>query len=631
VQTTVTGWSRREKLLATGVAAALALVALWQTLGWTWAAYVAAAITLTSALGSLAIRIMQGKIEAQQETAQLDRRLRVPIKQLSDIVPTRIGVDRAAQELLPGGENPQYLPRAVDDDLRKSIRNAVSGEGLWLIVVCGPSKVGKSRTLFEALLACHEEGPSLWLIAPRDGTAVKSLLEPGQAPSFRGTPVLWLNDIEPFLTQGVSLETLSEWHERIGGIVVASYGGKGSERVKEIATSEITALSDVLLGHARQVLLEKTSASELLGLPVSLSASQRQMIEAHGLAAAMVAAPALERKLTTEKHAIGEDPSPEGAAIVYATIDWARCGRTDPISNDGLRELWKEYLPVGTASSDETFEAGLAWALRRVAGTIALLYEPGGYEAYDYIVRFVSNQHNVRAPTERAWEQALHMAEPRQAFVVGVRAYRYDRGADALRAWQIASVAVDAGVAGAANMNLGVLLEEQGDKTGAKAAYQRADERGDADGACNLGGLLNEQGDKTGAEAAWRRADERGHPGGACNLGVLLDEQGDKTGAEAAWRRADERGDAGGAYNLGLLLDEQGDKTGAEAAWLRADERGHADSACNLGLLLKEQGDKTGAEAALRRAAQSDDDQVAARANAALMTFKPRQPTRDNS
>jgi hypothetical protein len=46
----------------------------------------------------------------------------------------------------------------------------------------------------------------------------------------------------------------------------------------------------------------------------------------------------------------------------------------------------------------------------------------------------------------------------------------------------------------------------------AEAAFGRADERGDADGAVNLGMLLEARGDIPGATAAYRRAYERGHP-----------------------------------------------------------------------------------------------------------------------
>ncbi|MGH2892125.1 MAG: hypothetical protein ACRDPM_02485, partial [Solirubrobacteraceae bacterium] len=50
-------------------------------------------------------------------------------------------------------------------------------------------------------------------------------------------------------------------------------------------------------------------------------------------------------------------------------------------------------------------------------------------------------------------------------------------------------------------------------------------------------------------------------------------------GAEAAYRRADERGDTNGAFNLGVLLEERSDLAGAEMAYRRAGERGDAEVA----------------------------------------------------
>ncbi len=127
--------------------------------------------------------------------------------------------------------------------------------------------------------------------------------------------------------------------------------------------------------------------------------------------------------------------------------------------------------------------------------------------------------------------------------------------------------------------NLGVLLEQRGDREGALAAYRRADRRGDINGTFNLGSLLAEMGDLEGARAALERADERGDAGAASNLGVLLEQQGDIDGAFAAYGRADERGDGAGALNLGLLLARRGDVAGARAAYQRAAERGDEDVA----------------------------------------------------
>ena len=57
----------------------------------------------------------------------------------------------------------------------------------------------------------------------------------------------------------------------------------------------------------------------------------------------------------------------------------------------------------------------------------------------------------------------------------------------------------------------------------------------------------------------------------------MLVEINDLAGAEAAFRRADQRGDAEGAFILGELLAQRNDLPGAEAAYLRAYQRGYGE------------------------------------------------------
>ncbi|MDB5064078.1 MAG: Tetratricopeptide repeat protein, partial [Chloroflexi bacterium] len=115
-------------------------------------------------------------------------------------------------------------------------------------------------------------------------------------------------------------------------------------------------------------------------------------------------------------------------------------------------------------------------------------------------------------------------------------------------------------------------------------------------------------------------------PQAARNLGVLLAEQGDVEGARAAFQQAIASGHPDeaprAARNLGLLLAEQGDVEGARAAFQQAIASGHPDeaprAARNLGLLLAEQGDREGARAALRQAIASGHPDEAPRAARSL-------------
>jgi TPR repeat protein len=71
--------------------------------------------------------------------------------------------------------------------------------------------------------------------------------------------------------------------------------------------------------------------------------------------------------------------------------------------------------------------------------------------------------------------------------------------------------------------------------------------------------------------------------------GALRNADSPVVGAEAAFRRADERGDADGAFKLGLLFEGRGDLVGAEAAFRRAEERGHSDALEKLSTVVTDQ------------------------------------------
>jgi hypothetical protein len=203
-----------------------------------------------------------------------------------------------AQSVLPGGEHPTYLPRGVDAAVRKGILAAIEGRGRWLVVMQGPSKVGTSRTLFEGLAA----DAKIQVVAPINGEAVKSLLVPGQSPRWTpGPKALWLDDLEPFLNDGVTWQTLREWHAgaRTGSprIVLATYGG---ERQRTHSR-----LDDSRSGHDRRRdvartgdPLAATSPSEEANLPDAAIDADRAAIRQSGLAAFLVAGPALERNCT---------------------------------------------------------------------------------------------------------------------------------------------------------------------------------------------------------------------------------------------------------------------------------------------------------------------------------------------
>ncbi len=471
---TLGAWTRREAVLVSWLTAAAALAGLSVPLGVPWLAVAGGIAAAVGGLVRLVIGEQRVRLEGRRERAEWARWLRVPVAPIGGVDPTLIGVDPAAQTVLAGDVLPEYVEREVDATLRDAVAAALDGRGRWLVVVVGGSKVGKSRALFEALLQCARAG-ELELVAPVDGDALRSLLNPGQSPRAGAAhAVLWLDDLEPFLNQGVTLQTLREWQTSgPGRIVTATYGGKGSELIAGTTTGGLTTIAADVLQHAREIPLRPTTADELAPLRAKLSDAEFEAVQRHGLAAYLVAAPALERKLTTGRHAPGQDPCPEGVAVVYAAVDWARCGRTDPISHETLHQLWPTHLPAGSPDTDDGFDTGVVWALRPVAATIALLQRAGSsYEAYDYVIRLVRDKPGAEPPRDPAWVAAIETATVAEASSVAVAAYSHSRLTDAATAFTRARDSSIDEVAAIAGYNLGVVLGELGRSAEAVTAYE---------------------------------------------------------------------------------------------------------------------------------------------------------------
>lgn len=219
-------WARREAVLVSALAAGVAIAALAAPLGVGWLTIAGAIVAAAGALARLGVAVRRTQLEGERERIELGRLLRIDVAPIGEVDPTLIGIDRAEQTILPGGAVPDYVQRAADDQLQEAVAAALDGSGRWMIVVEGPSKVGKSRSLFQALREAAQASP-LQLVAPMTAEALRSLLTPGQGLRVAsGAAVLWLDDLEPFLNQGTTLHTLREWHAAgPARIVAGTYGG----------------------------------------------------------------------------------------------------------------------------------------------------------------------------------------------------------------------------------------------------------------------------------------------------------------------------------------------------------------------------------------------------------------------
>ncbi len=458
------------------------------------------------------------------------------------------GIDVA---VLPAGERWQYITRDFDHSLRQAVRAALSKEGSPLVMLIGESKSGKTRAAFQAL--AWQELKDAYLVVPRDGSCVERLLRAGALPSSWAPLVIWLDDIERYASadaSGFHDGTLRNLKCDRPVVVLATAEGRRARSKTKMLEQPV----EQLISMAATIDVKtKLSDDELSRAEQAYGRRLVQDIEQIGIGRRMVAMSELKGKLMSQ-----HEHWREGMAVLRAAIDWRRAGVSRWLTIEDLDMLYRNYLPDDLDPNPELFAAGLLWAREPLPNSeISLLRRVAngreGYEPYDLAVRIASEE--WPSIDERASAHIARLADPPDCFQMATAAYDGGDKALALRLLERAENSEDRRLAATSAFNTAIILAEDGDLSGAEAAYRRADQRGSLRAAFNLGQTLKMSGDLKGAETAFRRADERGSPEGAVNLGILLENRGDLAGAAAAYGRADARGSRKGAENLRSLFD----------------------------------------------------------------------------
>jgi len=367
----------------------------------------------------------------------------------------------------------RYVKRDVDDELRESLSRE------WFILVRGPAKAGKSRTLLETLSGRYADYP---IAVPSQRAreeptslsevcAVKPPLFP-LSNDVLDPAILWLDDLEEFLRSGaLTLRTLAEWRKASGqGMVLAT-----------IRTSEMAALRELeqrSAGGENQVLgkrigdvLDRACVVDLkLTLSDEEQARAQESYPGHdlsaGIGAGLIDAPRLIDRLR-----MAEAANNMGWALVWSAIDWRRTGATRPPSEEDLVALAGCY-PVGPGYvRDGTIDAGLTFALDPSQSGSALLQEApsGGYLVHDYVIERIDELANdaTGAPAipGRVWHLVIERIAPDEGIGVAATALsgrHGDRTDVAVAALERALSAEAVETRLNAVLNLADLLEHQG-------------------------------------------------------------------------------------------------------------------------------------------------------------------------
>jgi TPR repeat protein len=517
------------------------------------------------------------------------------LPRVDELDPYRLGVTASAfGNADTYGQHDQYVCRIADEQLAMALRPG------RLVIVVGPSKVGKTRTAFEAL-RIHDDWSHAFLATPvaRPRSALERLA--GHIISGRDPLVIWLDDLHRFLPPSgkLSQATVSRLLDRPGPtVLLATLRSEQRERLRSDEgqlSREVRVVFDnatsIQLGSTRDDLGEQARASG--AYPLLRSQSE-------GLAEVLAGAPELLRRY---RDAAANDPLLY--ALVETGVDWSRCGLLRPIPESDLLVIAGETLEERRADLDADNDQ-LVKALREArkgmaaGGQVALLRSyrlpdgTRGYEAFDYLVAADDGQGNerVRPVAEATWRRFLDLATDEDATSIGYAAF--DRRNIPIAVVGLRRAARAGDIQAQANLGVIPLMLDPPDDEEARTWATKAAQAGDSEGRYGLGILLLrlDPPDLEGARNWWTQAARADHTLAQFALGGLLLDRLDPPElleAHMWWTRAAQAGLPAAQYKLGMLMAERFDPPDLEGArtwYTRAAEAGMTDAQFALGLLL---------------------------------------------
>lgn len=545
-----------------------------------------------------------------------------PLRRVAESDPYRLGIFHSTiadchQHL---GRSAPYVARAHDDVLDASLRAHQP-----FVLLVGPSKAGKSRSAFEALLRTH---PDHWIIAPLApsvgtlvGTHTGSLnelahLEPPTEVDPPG-PILWLDNAEQYLRSGhLSVATLHRMQIAYPGLVtIATITERELERLSPETEYGVAAV----LRAATQLRLESgLTEDERIGAVDLYGEIGSEPQFASAMGEYFAAADQL-----IHKYRSGREIDPFGVALVRAAADWRRSGMSRAIPEKLLRRIATDYVQERTINveiTDGTFISSLRWALAPVESSAALLVaessnDERSYGVFDFVEEWVAG--HEPPVTETTWQTVESHVRPEDGFSVGLSAWSAKKNRVARSAWTVTAGAPEQPTARGASLNLGLLLLAEGYRAAARALLERAitgpEDEVSVLAFYNMGALLEEEGDLDSALTAYQAAQKGEGKVGALakqSLARILHGRGDIVGAREAYQGAVETGHPDvapyAAHTLAHLLERAGDIEGAQTLFQLAIASRDSDLACtctiDVGTMLRRQGDLQGSRSFLERA-----------------------------
>lgn len=519
-----------------------------------------------------------------------------------DARPRDLGVHAAIKVSGTATDMPVYVPRDIDPALRAGLE--LRGDHGCFILLVGGSSAGKTRTMYEALVAAL---PDWWLVHPESAGQVRAL---ASAPSPR--TVVWLDELQRYLNdeKGLTAGTVriltsagmvlvgtlwpDEYSARIAARQAAGTGDPRRRDAELLDLAEVfdlgEALTDAEVQRAREL---ATSDGRLL---VALAD------EGTGLTQILAAGPELIRRWT-------QAPTPYSRALITVAVDARRLGVSAPLTGAQLGAAIPGYLtPAQRASAPrEWLSDAIEYATTPLHGAAAAVEPVGvtmahtsGYTVADYLFQHAMRERTAIYPPPDFWRAMIDYGRTGSDLRKLAEAAGYrGRLRQALLLYSHALIAGDY----CAGWNLGNLYVSLGNPEAAAEHYLQAGEAGVLDALIGYAHLLWDDGDRSGAERYCRRAADQGYLYGLRSLAVMYRNAGDDTAYRTLLREAGARGDATSFGDLADSYREAQDFAEAEKLYRAGGEAGDANALRHLAWMFQEQGRINEAEELYRKVA----------------------------
>jgi transcriptional regulator with XRE-family HTH domain len=330
----------------------------------------------------------------------------VQVVRIANTAPTDVGIrERPLDEIVRSDAGllpdvPWYAPRQIDEELRLWLRTTGGARGGMLLLV-GPSGAGKTRTLYEAVLAVL---PHRGLCRP---AGLAELNDFAAAPTPR--TVVWLDNLadyeglEPAMLRRLlgsrCIVLASLWPERYQQWTVLPLSGQPDPHASERGLLDLAAIMTLPVALSpieRGRITELASLDERFAavLQTSDSAPFQTMLGGTDLVRRWITAP------------------PSQQALITAAVDARRMGITGPLPAKLLHDAAVGYLsPVERAQLDSDWlTTALTYSTATVRGGVRALAPVAtivgtviGYQVSDYLVHYAKLTRNVAAPPSEAW------------------------------------------------------------------------------------------------------------------------------------------------------------------------------------------------------------------------------------